>query len=84
METEAGLVAAANRNFLGSFRKLTEHVPGASVREFGGIFAFQTGLPINLFNGCVVYRPSSTDDLAEALDWIASSASRISSGSTRT
>ena len=29
-----------------------------------------TGLPISIFNGCIVSEPAASDDLAAALDWI--------------
>ena len=70
MRTDLDLVAAADRNFLGSFRKLIEHIPDGAVADFGGVFAFRTGLPIGLFNGCVVDHPASSAAVVEALDWI--------------
>ena len=70
MDSNVDLVAAADRNLVGSFRKLAEHVDGGVVRERDGVFAFRTGLPIALFNGCIVRRPSSVDDVRDALDWL--------------
>ena len=70
MEPNRDLVAAADRNLIGSFRKLAEHVGGGSVRERDGVFAFRTGVPIALFNGCVVHRPSSVQEVRDALDWL--------------
>lgn len=63
--------AAANRNFVASFQKLVEHNPVASARDFGGAYAFRTGLPIGLFNGCVATRAVTPAALAEAIDWVA-------------
>lgn len=71
MNAERDLIEAADENFIGSYRKLVEHSPGGSTRDFGGVFAFVTGLPIAMFNGCIVATPSRTADLVAALDWIA-------------
>ena len=38
-------------------------VQGGAVRERDGVLAFRTGVPIALFNGCIVHRPSSVDDV---------------------
>ena len=70
VRTDLDLVAAADRNFLGSFRKLIEHIPDGAVADFGGVFAFRTGLPIGLYNGCVVDHPASSAAVVAALDWI--------------
>jgi GNAT superfamily N-acetyltransferase len=71
MEPDQDLIEAADGNFIGSYRKLVEHSPRAEMREFGGVFAFVTGLPIGIFNGCIVTGPALVDDLAHALAWIA-------------
>ena len=71
MDRDRDLIEAADRNFIGSYEKLVEHIPGSEAREFGGIFAFATGLPIGMFNGCIVAAPATTEDLSAALDWIA-------------
>jgi GNAT superfamily N-acetyltransferase len=63
-------VAAADLNFVGSFRKLAEHVEGAAIHEFGGIVAFSTGLPIALFNGAVVLARAEASDLGAAVRWL--------------
>ena len=70
MDSNIELGAAADRNLVGSFRKLAEHVQGGAARERDGVFAFRTGLPIALFNGCIIHRPSSVDDVSAALDWL--------------
>jgi GNAT superfamily N-acetyltransferase len=67
---DAELVLAANENFVVSFCKLAEHVPGGEMREAGGVFAFVTGLPLALFNGCVVVERAAPDDLEDALEWV--------------
>lgn len=66
---EAELAAAAAANFLGSFAKLVEHGEG-EVRGSGGVFAFVTGHPISLFNGCVVDERASAAELEDALRWV--------------
>ena len=70
MKDHAHLTAAANENFVVSYLKLIEHCPGAEARRFGGVVAFVSGLPISLFNGCVVVEPSTPDDLDGALAWV--------------
>lgn len=68
-----GLVSAAHANFLGSFRKLAEHADGGEVRTFERVFAFVTGVPAPLFNGCVLIEGASPSALDEALWWVARS-----------
>ncbi len=70
MRNERELVALANENFIDSFRTLAEHCESGSHRDFGGTFAFVTGLPISLFNGCAVVAPVTEGELGEALDWV--------------
>jgi len=65
------LIEAADKNFIGSYRKLVEHSPGGEAREFGGVYAFVTDLPIGMFNGCIVSRPAAFEDVTAALDWVA-------------
>jgi GNAT superfamily N-acetyltransferase len=67
---EAELIAAAHENFVGSYRKLVEHCPGSEVREAGSVFTFVSGLPLSLFNGCVVTGPAEADEVAAALEWL--------------
>jgi ribosomal protein S18 acetylase RimI-like enzyme len=71
MTGDDALVALAHENFVASFRKLAEHCDGGSHRLLGSVFAFVTQLPFSLFNGCVVVEPAASDDLAEALRWVA-------------
>jgi GNAT superfamily N-acetyltransferase len=71
MRDEDELVAAAHENFIGSYRKLVEHSPGGEVREAGSVFAFVTGLPLSLFNGCLVTGPAEASEVAAALEWLA-------------
>lgn len=71
MKTEAELAAASNTSLVDSFRKLVRHVSGGEAREFGGIVAYATGLPLSLFNGIVIVEPAAERDLQAAIDWIA-------------
>jgi hypothetical protein len=73
MRTEAALISAAHVNFLGSFRKLTEHAAGGEVRLVGTIFAFVTGVPTPLLNGCVLIDDCDPQALDETLGWLARS-----------
>ena len=68
---EAELIAAAHENFVGSYRKLVEHCAGSEVREAGSVFTFVSGLPLSLFNGCIVTGPAEADEVAAALAWLA-------------
>jgi GNAT superfamily N-acetyltransferase len=70
VKTRPELVSAANLNYVGSYRKLVEHSANGEIREVGGVFAFATGLPISLFNGCVVVAPASAAELEAALEWV--------------
>lgn len=70
MKSDPELVDAANLSFVGSFRKLVEHCAEGDLREVGGVFAFATGLPLSLFNGCVVVEPTTASELDGALTWI--------------
>ena len=71
MTDERELVATANGNFVASFRKLAEHCAAGGHRQLGGVFAYVTGLPISLFNGCVVFDHADPRDLDAALGWVA-------------
>lgn len=70
MRSVSQLVSAANQNFVASYRKLVEHSPEGEVRELGGVFAFVTGLPLSLFNGCVVVKSTTPAQLETALGWV--------------
>ena len=74
MRTHAELVQAANASLVDSFRKLVHHMPPGEIRDRGGIFAFTTGLPISLFNGCVAVAPTTPSEFHAAVDWIDSKA----------
>jgi GNAT superfamily N-acetyltransferase len=70
VKTESELVAAANLNYVGSYRKLAEHAANGEVREVGPTVAFATGVPIALFNGCLVLAPAAAADIDAAVEWI--------------
>ena len=70
MKSDRELVALADENFVASFAKLAEHSVGGECRRLGGAFAYVSGLPIALFNGCVVVRPCAPDELDTALRWV--------------
>lgn len=70
MRTAEQLVFSANENFVGSYRKLIEHTPGAEIRERSGVFAFATGFPLALFNGCIVAGRVSPMELETAIAWV--------------
>ena len=71
MRSEAELVALANESFVVSFRKVVEHTPAGGYREFGGVVAYATGLPLSFFNGCAVVESATPGDLDAAMRWIA-------------
>jgi GNAT superfamily N-acetyltransferase len=68
MKTDSEFVQAANRNYVGAYRTLIRHT-GGEVRFFGGVFAFTTGIPLSIFNGCVVVEPSVGQDIGAGIRW---------------
>jgi GNAT superfamily N-acetyltransferase len=70
VKSRAELVRAANLNFVGSYRKLAEHSADGEIREMRRVFAFVTGVPIPIFNGCVVVGAATTEDLEAAVGWV--------------
>jgi GNAT superfamily N-acetyltransferase len=70
VKSEPDLVAAADLSFVDSFRKLAQHCAEGQVREIGAVFAYVTGLPIPLFNGCVIVAPATAADLGAAVNWV--------------
>jgi GNAT superfamily N-acetyltransferase len=68
---DAELIAASHENFIGSYRKLVEHCARGEVRESGSVFTFASGLPLSLFNGCIVTGPAEPGEVAAALEWLA-------------
>jgi len=69
VKTRRELVSAANLNYAGSYRKLAEHSADGEIREMGRGFAFVTGVPIPLFNGCVV-GSATAEELEAAVEWV--------------
>lgn len=67
MKTAAELVHAANHSYLDSYRKLVTHSRGGASTEFSGVFAFASGLPLWLFNGCIVVHGAAARDLEAGL-----------------
>lgn len=70
MKSGPELVDAANRSLIGSYKTLVEHCPQGDIREVDGVFAFSTGLPLSLFNGCIVVGPTSPSAFEATLAWI--------------
>jgi hypothetical protein len=70
VKPESELVAAAHLSFIGSFAKLVEHSSNGELRSPSPVFTFVTGLPIPLFNGCVVTEPTAEAELDAALVWL--------------
>jgi hypothetical protein len=66
VKSDGALVATANQNFIGSYRKLAPHAPEGEVWQRSGLFAFATGVPISLFNGIAVVDEVSASDLRSA------------------
>jgi GNAT superfamily N-acetyltransferase len=71
MKPQAELVSASNLNYLGSFRKLVEHSGNGELRDIGPVTAFVTGVPVSLFNGCLIMEPTTPAELEAALRWVA-------------
>ena len=69
-ELDPELVAAADRNFIGSYVKLAEHQAEGSVQRFGSVTAFVSALPISFLNGGVAPGPATAGDLQAALEWL--------------
>lgn len=63
--------AIADQNYVGAYRKLVEHSAAGAIRSFGAVTAFTTGLPIGIFNGCIVVGPAEAVDLADSVRWVA-------------
>lgn len=65
------LVGLERENFVACYRALAEAAPDGAVRETSGTFAFATGLPLPMFNGCIVTDPGRASGLEAALAWLA-------------
>jgi GNAT superfamily N-acetyltransferase len=64
------LVAAANASFVDAMKTLVHHVDGAAWHDVGGVFTFATGLPMALFNGCMVVTDAPAAAVADAVAWV--------------
>ena len=63
-------IQAADRNFAASYEKLVGTRPGSELRRYGATVAFDSRIPIRIFNGVAVLEPATTRDLRTALAWI--------------
>lgn len=70
MKRDDELKTLADENFVASFLKVVEHSAAGQSLRFGGVFAFVTGLPLGLFNGCVVVEQADPRELDDALRWV--------------
>lgn len=70
MRSEAELTAVEFENFSGCFRALAKASPSGVSRDLGSVFAFTTGLPLPMFNGCVASASAHDADVVQALDWL--------------
>lgn len=64
------MIGAFVRSFVDSYATLAAHSEGGAVRECDGLFAFVTGHPVSLFNGCIVVEPTSPERLQSELEWV--------------
>ncbi len=70
MRVTSELVALEHENFVACYRALAEAAATGSVRDQSGTFAFVTGLPLPMFNGCIVAGPDGARGLESALAWL--------------
>lgn len=63
-------ISAADRNFVASFEKLVANRPGAELRRFGAAIAFDSRIPIRIFNGLAVLEAATPSDVRDALTWL--------------
>ena len=70
LDLDPELVAAADRNFIGSYEKLAEHQEAGSVQRFGSVTAFVSGLPISFLNGGIAPGAATAADLEAAVEWL--------------
>lgn len=65
------LVGLERENFVACYRALAEAAPEGAVLDEAGAFAFVTGLPLPMFNGCIVTDADRGSGLGAALTWLA-------------
>lgn len=63
-------IAALHQNFIGSYRLLAKHVEGSATYEGHGVFAFATGVPTSVFNGCIALDDASEEAFGSAVGWL--------------
>lgn len=71
MKDTSELVGLERENFVACYRALAEAAPEGAVLDEVGSFAFATGLPLPMFNGCIVTDPERASELGTALTWLA-------------
>lgn len=63
-------LSAADRNFIASFQKLVDLRPDAELHRFGSVVAFDSRIPVRIFNGIAVLEPADPEHLGTAIDWL--------------
>lgn len=71
MKDTSELVGLERENFVACYRALAEAAPEGVVLDEVGSFAFATGLPLPMFNGCIVTDPDRASEPGAALTWLA-------------
>ena len=71
MRETSELAGLERENFVACYRALAEAAPEGAVLDEVGIFAFVTGLPQPMFNGCIITDPGRASGLGAALTWLA-------------
>ena len=70
MRSTGALVALEHENFAACYRALAEAAQTGAIREQDGTFSFVTGLPLPMFNGCIVTGPGAAPGVGAALAWL--------------
>ncbi len=71
MRTTEELVALERENFVACYRALAEAASGGAARAQDDAFAFVTGLPLPMFNGCIVTGADRGPGVDAAVAWLA-------------
>lgn len=71
MREDSEMVVLERESFVACYRALAEAAPRGAVRDDVGTFAFVTGLPLPMFNGCILTEPDEPSGVAVALAWLA-------------
>ncbi|MGA8256693.1 MAG: GNAT family N-acetyltransferase [Nocardioides sp.] len=64
-------MALERQNFVACYTALADAAPGGATLQQDGCFAFVTGLPLPMFNGCIVTRPDDPAGVDAAAAWLA-------------